>query len=146
MGEKKSFYAKLFAYLLKMLNKYYSCEAIPFEEKQEYEFVTQFHKDLQEVLEMGPYRVTAEIYRILCSSIQCRQLQYCSDPKKMLSEIWKIFSYWLGKPFDAKLQDEILETVGTFCDRWKNEEIAANLLVTFAGEVEEIRKQKKEVA
>lgn len=146
MGEKKAFYAKLFSYLLKMLNKYYVSGAIPFEERQEYEFVIGFHKDLQEVLELGQCRLTAEIYRILCSSVQCRQLPYCSDPKQMLSEIWKILSYWLSRPYDAKLQEEMVRSINAFCDKWKEQDIAVNLIVTFSAEVEEKRKQNMAVA
>lgn len=146
MGEKKSFYAKLFSYLLKMLNKYYTSEAIPFGGRQEYEFVTGFHKDLQEILEMDQCRLTTEIYRVLCGTIQCRQLPYCSDPKQMLSELWKILSYWLSRPYDEKLRAEIIASVNSFCDKWKEQDIAVNLIVTFASEVEEQKKMKRAVA
>lgn len=146
MGEKKTFYAKLFSYLLKMLNKYYTNGVIPFDDRQEYEFVTGFHKDMQELLEMEKCRLTAVIYEVLCGTVQCRQLPYCSDPKGLLSEIWRLLAHWLSRPYDAELHDEIVGSVNAFCDKWKDQDIAINLIVIFAGEVETQKKLKKAVA
>lgn len=146
MGEKREFYASIFNYLLKMVKKYFSNESIPWEDGQEYEFFLQYHREMEELLKFGNCMLTAELYRIFNGSVHCRHMQYCSDPKKMLSEIWKAFAGWSKRKYDASLRKDMVDYIDDFCNRWKDTDIAIELIILFSNEISVMKTAEISVA
>lgn len=146
MGDKRTFYASVFNYLLKMVNKYFTSGSIPWEGQQEYDFFMQFHREMDELLQLGQCRLIAELYRIFNGSVHCRQLSYCNNPKQMLCELWNAFAGWTMRPYDAGLQEEIVKYIEEFTKKWEEQEIAVNLVIVFANEISDMKQTKKDVA
>lgn len=140
MGDKRAFYASIFNYLLRMLNKYFSNGTIPWDVGQEYDFFLQYHKEMGELLQFGNCHLTAELYRILSGSVHCQHMQYCSDPRAMLSEVWKAFVAWSRKTYDASLRKEMVEYIEDFCKRWDGQDIAVELIILFSNEISNMKR------